>query len=96
MLKYPWNDYSGQLSPLKLDAFVHLFMPTVSVAFAFATHTLGPRELSAEKVDTIPMSSMDARDARQIALSQIAEADTDLRSDSTPFAPVDSSQGGSS
>ena len=46
MLKYPWNDYSGRLSPLKLGVFVLLFVPAGSVAFGYATHTLGPRELN--------------------------------------------------
>ena len=46
MLKYPWNDYSGRLSPLKLSVFVLLFVPAGSVAFGYATHTLGPRELN--------------------------------------------------
>lgn len=46
MLKYPWNDYSGRLSSLKLAVFVLLIVPAGSVAFAYATHTLGPRELN--------------------------------------------------
>jgi methionine sulfoxide reductase heme-binding subunit len=46
MLKYPWNDYSGRLSPLKLGVFVLLLVPAGSVAFGYATHTLGPRELN--------------------------------------------------
>jgi sulfoxide reductase heme-binding subunit YedZ len=46
MLKYSWNDYSGRLSPLKLSVFVLLFVPAASVAFGYATHTLGPRELN--------------------------------------------------
>jgi methionine sulfoxide reductase heme-binding subunit len=46
MLRYPWNDYSGRLSPLKLGVFVLLFAPAGSVALAYATHTLGPRELN--------------------------------------------------
>jgi DMSO/TMAO reductase YedYZ heme-binding membrane subunit len=45
MPKYPWNDYSGRLSSLKLGVFVLLFVPAGSVAFGYATHTLGPREL---------------------------------------------------
>jgi methionine sulfoxide reductase heme-binding subunit len=46
MLKYPWDDYRGRLSPLKLGVFVLLFVPAGSVAFGYATHTLGPRELN--------------------------------------------------
>jgi methionine sulfoxide reductase heme-binding subunit len=46
MLKYPWNDSSGQLSPLRLGVLVLLLMPVGSVAFGYATHTLGPRELN--------------------------------------------------
>jgi hypothetical protein len=46
MLKYPWNDYGGQLSPLKLGIFVLLFVPAGSMAFGYATHTLGARELN--------------------------------------------------
>jgi methionine sulfoxide reductase heme-binding subunit len=46
MLKYPWNDYSGLLSPLKLGVFVLLFLPACSVAFGYAPHTLGARELN--------------------------------------------------
>ena len=46
MLKYPWNDHSGRLSPLKLGVFVLLFVPAGSVALGYATHTLGPRELN--------------------------------------------------
>lgn len=46
MLKYPWNDYGGRLSLLKFAVFVLLFVPAVSVAFGYATHTLGPRELN--------------------------------------------------
>jgi methionine sulfoxide reductase heme-binding subunit len=42
MLKYPWNDYSGRLSSLKLSVFV----PAGSVALGCATQTLGPRELN--------------------------------------------------
>lgn len=46
MLKYPWNDYSGRLSPLKLGVFLLLFVPAGWMAFGYATHTLGPRELN--------------------------------------------------
>jgi sulfoxide reductase heme-binding subunit YedZ len=46
MLKYPWNDYSGRLSPLKLGVFLLLFVPAGWVAFGYATTTLGPRELN--------------------------------------------------
>ena len=39
MLKYPWNDYSGRLSPLKLGVFLLLFVPAGWVAFGYATHS---------------------------------------------------------
>jgi len=45
-VKYPWNDYSGKLSPLKLTVFVALFLPAAWTAFAFATGNLGARPLN--------------------------------------------------
>jgi methionine sulfoxide reductase heme-binding subunit len=40
---YPWNDYSGRLSPLKLAVFVALFVPGLWTALFFAAGWLGPR-----------------------------------------------------
>jgi methionine sulfoxide reductase heme-binding subunit len=45
-VKYPWNDYSGKLSPLKLTVFVALFLPAAWTALAFATSNLGARPLN--------------------------------------------------
>ncbi len=45
-MKYPWNDYSGRLSPLKLAAFVALFGPALWVIAAFALGGLGARPLN--------------------------------------------------
>jgi sulfoxide reductase heme-binding subunit YedZ len=45
-VKYPWNDYSRKLSPLKLVVFVSLFLPTAWTLLAFATGNLGPRPLN--------------------------------------------------
>jgi sulfoxide reductase heme-binding subunit YedZ len=42
-VKYPWNDYSRKLSPLKLVVFVALFLPVAWTAFEFATGNLGAR-----------------------------------------------------
>ena len=42
-MKYPWNDYSGRLSPLKLTVLVALFLPVGWTAIAFATNNLGAR-----------------------------------------------------
>ena len=42
-MKYPWNDYSGRLSPLKLAVFVALFVPGLWAAVFFAAGWLGPR-----------------------------------------------------
>jgi methionine sulfoxide reductase heme-binding subunit len=42
-MKYPWNDYSGRLSPLKLMVFVALFAPALWVMTAFAAGWLGAR-----------------------------------------------------
>src|SRR2546423_15662462 len=40
---YPWQDYSGRLSPLKLAVFVALFLPALWTAFAFGMGWLPPR-----------------------------------------------------
>ena len=40
---YPWQDYSGRLSPLKLAVFVALFLPGSWTAFAFGMGWLQPR-----------------------------------------------------
>ena len=45
-MKYPWNDYGGKLSPLKLVVFVALFLPAAWTAIAFATGNLGARPLN--------------------------------------------------
>jgi len=42
-VKYPWNDYGGKLAPLKLTAFIALFLPAAWTAIAFATGNLGAR-----------------------------------------------------
>jgi sulfoxide reductase heme-binding subunit YedZ len=43
---YPWTDYGGRTSPLKLAVFVALFVPALWVAVAFTTGWLGPRPLN--------------------------------------------------
>ena len=45
-MKYPWNDYSRRLSPLKLTVFVALFLPAGWTLFAFLTGNLGARPLN--------------------------------------------------
>ena len=45
-MAYPWNDYSGRLSPLKLVVFVALFCPALWVMAAFAFGWLGARPLN--------------------------------------------------
>ena len=45
-MKYPWNDYSRKLSPLKLTVFVALFLPASWTLIAFATGNLGARPLN--------------------------------------------------
>jgi len=45
-VKYPWNDYSGKLSPLKLAVFAALFLPGTWMAVGFATGNLGARPLN--------------------------------------------------
>jgi methionine sulfoxide reductase heme-binding subunit len=43
---YPWNDYSGRVSPLKLVVFCALFVPAIWVAFAYGLGLLGARPLN--------------------------------------------------
>jgi len=45
-MKYPWNDYSRRLSPLKLAVFAALFIPALWVAVAFEMDWLGARPLN--------------------------------------------------
>jgi methionine sulfoxide reductase heme-binding subunit len=45
-VKYPWNDYSRKLSPLKLTVFAALFLPAAWTLFAYATGNLGARPLN--------------------------------------------------
>jgi sulfoxide reductase heme-binding subunit YedZ len=45
-VKYPWNDYSRKLSPLKLTVFVALFLPAAWTAVQAATGNLGARPLT--------------------------------------------------
>jgi methionine sulfoxide reductase heme-binding subunit len=45
-VKYPWNDYSRKLSPLKLTVFAALFLPAAWTLFAFLTGKLGARPLN--------------------------------------------------
>src|SRR5204862_7509837 len=40
---YPWQDYSGRLSPLKLAVFVALFLPALWTPFAVGMGWLQPR-----------------------------------------------------
>ena len=42
-MAFPWSDYSGRLSPLKLAVFVALFVPAGWVAFAYGFGLLGAR-----------------------------------------------------
>src|ERR1700758_4806087 len=43
---FPWNNYSGRLSPLKLIIFVALFVPAGWVLFAYSSGLLGARPLN--------------------------------------------------
>ncbi len=43
---YPWDDYGGRLSPLKLTVFIALFVPAGWVAFAYGFGLLGARPLN--------------------------------------------------
>ena len=45
-VKYPWNDYSRRLSPLKLAVFICLFAPGAWVAFGLASGLFQPRPLN--------------------------------------------------
>jgi methionine sulfoxide reductase heme-binding subunit len=45
-MTYPWKDYAGRTSPLKLAVFAALFVPALWVAVAFAFGWLGPRPLN--------------------------------------------------
>jgi methionine sulfoxide reductase heme-binding subunit len=45
-MPFPWNDYSGRLSPLKLVVFVALFVPAGWVLFAYSFGLLGARPLN--------------------------------------------------
>jgi sulfoxide reductase heme-binding subunit YedZ len=45
-VKYPWNDYSRKLSPLKLVVFAALVLPAGWTALAYATGNLGARPLN--------------------------------------------------
>jgi methionine sulfoxide reductase heme-binding subunit len=43
---WPWNDYSGRLSPLKLSVFAALFVPAGWVLIAYCWGMLGARPLN--------------------------------------------------
>lgn len=45
-MKFPWKDYGGKLSPLKLGVFVALFLPATWTLFAALTSNLGARPLT--------------------------------------------------
>jgi methionine sulfoxide reductase heme-binding subunit len=45
-MSYPWHDYNGRTSPLKLAVFVALFVPALWVAVAFPMGWLGARPLN--------------------------------------------------
>jgi sulfoxide reductase heme-binding subunit YedZ len=45
-MSYPWHDYSGRTSALKLAVFVALFVPALWVAVAFPMGWLGARPLN--------------------------------------------------
>ena len=42
-MKYPWNDYSRRLSPLKLAVFIALFCPALWTALSYRLGWLEPR-----------------------------------------------------
>jgi methionine sulfoxide reductase heme-binding subunit len=46
-VKYPWKDYSGRTSPLKLVVFAGLFGPALWVALSYALGWLEPRPYTA-------------------------------------------------
>lgn len=43
---YPWHDYGGRVSPLKLAVFLALFVPAGWVVLAYACGLLGARPLN--------------------------------------------------
>lgn len=43
---FPWNDYGGRLSPIKLAVFIALFVPAGWVVFAYDSAMLGARPLN--------------------------------------------------
>ncbi|HEU0155704.1 MAG TPA: ferric reductase-like transmembrane domain-containing protein, partial [Stellaceae bacterium] len=43
---YPWHDYGGRVSPLKLVVFIALFLPAAWVLVAYAGGLLGARPLN--------------------------------------------------
>ena len=45
-MTYPWNDYRGRLSPLKLAVFIALFGPALWVMLAFPQGWLGARPVT--------------------------------------------------
>jgi sulfoxide reductase heme-binding subunit YedZ len=45
-MSYPWKDYGGRTSLLKLAVFIALFVPALWVMVAFACGWLGPRPLN--------------------------------------------------
>jgi methionine sulfoxide reductase heme-binding subunit len=45
-MTYPWNDYNGRLSPLKLSTFLALFVPAIWVLGAYGCGMLGARPLN--------------------------------------------------
>ena len=44
---YPWQDYNGRASPLKLAVFVALFGPALWTAFPFSIGWLQPQPFTA-------------------------------------------------
>jgi sulfoxide reductase heme-binding subunit YedZ len=45
-MMYPWHDYSGRISALKLTVFIALFVPAGWVVFAYCFGLLGARPLN--------------------------------------------------
>lgn len=45
-MKYPWNDYSRRLSPLKLIVFIGLFAPGLWVVYGLSSGLFEPRPLN--------------------------------------------------
>ena len=56
-MKFPWNDYSGRLSPLKLLVFIALFGPASWTALAYSLGWLQPRPFTAGGVDKVLASA---------------------------------------